>query len=366
MLSVLLLSLVTSVLCLSEIAPHLPNFTGYVVVAQWDGRTVPDVQWALDVTRQDTEFRARQEHKFIQLIPTTKGDASHFTYTAYDEATRTYMTSVTRNESSGSLWAMTITKDVENVTAIGQEVRYAFPQFGAILIGLEIFNNKGTLTPLVIFKDGTVLQVDQKTGATKLFAHLVKNSTQFLTTAIELEPTSMKLWAIGQQATGLPNRFAVTLDLNTQAVTSVLLAPLKNHDPVLCAPFDMVYLPTLKVVMTFNTGDFDQLIYTDPLTGEMAFGTNNMAEFTDGNGHYEFLADDFLEADDMWANSCIDSEKKLIYFQCSSVDDSGEGTTSLCATPILEDIKGIPWINTHIQPMTYGYAGMEYVQVVAA
>jgi hypothetical protein len=354
------------VFCLSEIGPQLPNFTGYVVVAQWDGRTVPDVQWALDVTRQDTEFRARQEHKFVQLIPTTKGDASHFTYTAYDVATRTYITSVTRNESSASLWAMTITKDVENVTTIGQEVRYAFPQFGATLIGLELYNNKGALTPLAIFKDGTVLEVDQATGASKLFARLVNASSQFLTTAIEYEPTLQKLWAIGQQTNGLPNRFMVNLDLNTRAVTSVLLEPLKNHDPVLCAPFDMVYLPTLQVVLTFNTGDFDQLIFTDPLTGEKAFGTNNMAEFSDGNGHYEFLADDFLEADDMWANSCVDSLKGLVYFQCSSVDDSGEGITSLCATPILNDIKEIPWINTHIQPMTYGYAGMEYVQVVTA
>jgi hypothetical protein len=336
-----------------------------VVVAQWDGRTVPDVQWALDVTRQDTEFRAIQEHKFIQLIPTTKGDASHYTYTAYDMATRTYMTSVTHNQSSGSLWAMTITKDVENVTAIGQEVRYAFPQFGATFIGLEIVNVKGTLTPLAIFKDGTILQVDQKTGATKLFAILVNATTQFLTTAIELDPTSGKLWAIGQQATGLPNRFMVTLDLNTKAVTSILLAPLKNHDPVLCAPFDMVWISSLQVLLTFNTGDFDQLIYVSPASGEMAFGTNNMAEFTDGNGHYEFLADDFLEADDLWANSCVDSVKGLVYFQCSSVDDSGEALTSLCATPILPSIKEVPWINTHIQPMTYGYAGMEYVQVIS-
>jgi hypothetical protein len=335
-----------------------------VVVAQWDGRTVPDVQWALDVTRQDTEFRARQEYKFIQLIPTTKGDASHYTYTAFDAATRTYITSVTRNESSGSLWGMTITKDVENVTSLGPEVRYAFPEFGATLTGLELVNNRGSLTPLAIFKDGTVIQIDPVSGATKLFARLVNASSQLLTTAIELDPVSQKLWAIGQEATGLPNRFMVTLDLASKAVTSILLAPLKNHDPVLCAPFDMVWLPTLQVLLTFNTGDFDQLIYVSPASGEMAFGTNNMAEFSDGNGHYEFMADDFLEADDLWANSCVDSVKALVYFQCSSVDEDGEATTSLCATPILPSIKEVPWINTHIQPMTYGYAGMEYVQVV--
>jgi len=244
-------------------------------------------------------------------------------------------------------------------------VRYAFPEYGSTLIGLEIFNNKGILIPLVLFKDGTVLQLDQATGATKVFAHLVNATTQFVTTAIELEPTSQKLWAIGQQTTGLPNRFMLTLDLNTKAVMSILLAPLKNHDPMLCAPFDMLWLPTLQVLFTFYTGNFDQLIYISPNSGEMMFGTGNMEEYGDGNGHYEFTADDFLEDDDMWANSCVDSVKSLIYFQCTSMDQEGEGTISLCATPILPQLKTIPYINTHIQPMTYGYAGMQYVQVIS-
>lgn len=363
MRSFLLLSCV--MLGLAEMTPNLPNFTGYVVVAQWDGRTAPDVQWALDVTRQDTEFREHQEYKFIQLIPTTKGDASHFTYTAYNEATRTYMTSVTRNETSASLWAMTINNNVDNVTTLGPEVRYAFPQPDATLIGLEIFNNKGALTPLAIFKDGTVLQVDQKTGATKVFAKLINSTSQVVTTAIELDPVSQNLWAIVQNANGLPNRVMVTLDLNTRAISTAILAPLKNHDPALATPFDMVYLPSLKVVLAFYTGNFDQLIYVSPFNGEMAFGVFDLAQFCDSNGHYEFTADPFLEADDMWANSCVDNKDKLIYFQCSSVDDSGEATTSLCAIPITDSIKNVPWVNTKIQPMTYGYAGQQYVQVVS-
>lgn len=345
------------------LASNLPNFTGYVVVAQWDGRTAPDVQWALDVTRQDTEFREHQEYKFIQLIPTTKGEASHFTYTAYDEATRTYMTTVTRNHSAASLWTMNINKNVDNVTNVLPEVRYAF-KVDAILVGLEIFNNKGVLTPLAIFKDGTVLQVDPKTGASSVFAQLIKDpTTQLVTTAIELEPVSMKLWAIVQNVNGLPGRIMVTLDLPTKTISTAILAPLKNHDPALATPFDMLYLPSLKVVLAFYTGDFDQLIFVDPLNGEMAFGVFDLAEFCDSNGHYEFMADPFLEADDMWANSCVDNLNKLVYFQCSSVDESGDATTSLCAIPVLDSIKNIPWVNTKIQPMTYGYAGMQYVQV---
>ncbi len=75
--------------------------------AQWDGRTVPSPQWALDVTRQDTavctvllrfaayppllirsvrsaaQYRFQQELKLANLIPTTAGDALIPTYTAY-------------------------------------------------------------------------------------------------------------------------------------------------------------------------------------------------------------------------------------------------------------------------------------------
>jgi len=365
MRAVCLLLSTAAVVC-QVVAPPLPNFTGYVVTAQWDGRTVPDVQWALDVTRQDTEFRARQELKLIQLIPTTLGDASYYTYTAYDEATRVYTVSVARNDTSASFWGMGITKDVENVTALIPEVRYAFPARGAVLVGLELFNNKGTLIPLALFKDGTVLQIDPKTGATKVFAQLVNASTQVITTAIELDPSTQKLWAIGQQATGLPNRFMVTLDLNTKAVTSVLLAPLKNHNQELCAPFEMVWMPSLQTLMVFNTGNFDQLIYTSPASGETSFATLDMAQFIDGEGgHFEFTQDPFLEMDDTWANACIDNVKGWIYFQCSSVTDDGDITTTLCQIPVLPKEKELTYINVAIQPMTYGYAGMQYVQVVS-
>jgi hypothetical protein len=84
--------------------PPLPPFSGYVVTAQWDGRTVPTVQWALDVTRQDTEYRFHQEFHFQQLIPTTPGNALSPTYTAYDEDSRVYFTTAARNDYSASLW----------------------------------------------------------------------------------------------------------------------------------------------------------------------------------------------------------------------------------------------------------------------
>ncbi len=43
---------------------------------------------AADVTRQDVEFRPKQELKLQKLIPTTPGNALTPTYTAYDSVSR--------------------------------------------------------------------------------------------------------------------------------------------------------------------------------------------------------------------------------------------------------------------------------------
>jgi hypothetical protein len=52
---------------LTEAAPTLPPYTGYLVNAQWDGRTFPDVEWALDITRQSTIIYYPGEPEELQL-----------------------------------------------------------------------------------------------------------------------------------------------------------------------------------------------------------------------------------------------------------------------------------------------------------
>ena len=52
--------------------------------------------------------------------------------------------------------------------------------------------------------------------------------------------------------------------------------------------------------------------------------------------------------------------------QCTEVDPgSGDQTTSLCEIPIPETKKIGDFINTAIAPMTYGYNGMQFVEIAS-
>ncbi len=77
------------------------NFTGFLVFAQWDGRTFPDVEWALDITRQSTEYsfdNQTLECQYQLLVGTSMGNASKPTYTTYDESSRNVMVMTTKRK----------------------------------------------------------------------------------------------------------------------------------------------------------------------------------------------------------------------------------------------------------------------------
>lgn len=340
------------------------DFTGYVVTAQWDGRTVPTVQWALDVTRQDTLFRPKQELKLQLLLPTTPGPALSPTFTAYDATSRDYFTAVRQNASAGRLWHMTINNAVDNST-VDPDVRFAFSQMDATFVGLEAWNNNGVSTPLALFADCTVLVVDWKTGATKKLLQMCDPLQQMLTTATEL--VGNVLYVVAQNTQGLVNRQIVQVDLTTLKLSSAPLQSIKNHDPMLELPFEMVWLPSLKTMMLFFSGNFDQIVYLEPNSGAMSFAFHSISDYGGSTGgKFEFTKNDRLEDDDLWTDVAVDTVQNKIYFQCSDVDpDSGLVTTALCEIPIPAKIKELDFINVAIEPMTYGYAGMEFVQVAA-
>jgi len=137
-------------------------------------------------------------------------------------------------------------------------------------------------------------------------------------------------------------------------------------------PFDVQWLPApLNVALVFYTGDtFDQLVYTDVSTGAMSFAIFALAEYGGAGtgGKFEFTEADSLEDDDTWSNSAYDVTTNKLYFQCSDVDpESGIVTITLCQVDIPKTAppKPLYYVNTAIEPMTYGYVGMQYVQVVA-
>jgi hypothetical protein len=338
------------------------NFTGYVVVGQWTGRTVPTPVWALDVTRQDTIFHSHQWDPLLQVLPPTPMNAGFPSFTAYDATSRNYYITTIWNETAASLWSMTVANEVSAVTQSGSQVRYGFPIMNSVLVGLEAWNRNGDVVVFALYQNGSVYTIDTTTGGSSFFINLCGRFYQ-LSTAIVLEGNT--LYAIIQQDSTInPNRQVVTLDLTAGTLTTVAIQPLKDHDAGLETPFEMLYLANLDVLFVMYTGLFDQLIYTDPSTGAATFAVDDMSQFDGTEGQLGFTSDDFLADDDTWSNACIDTVQKKIYFQCSDMDED-DVTITLCEIPIPEKEAILSFINIAIEPMVYGYVGMQYVQVVA-
>jgi hypothetical protein len=164
-----------------------------------------------------------------------------------------------------------------------------------------------------------------------------------------------------------PQNGVITFNYATRQSTEVIFNVPQYFDPTVESSFEMIWMPSIQNLLVFFTGNFDTLMYVNPFTGDSSLAIFNMADYQGSFGHLEFTVDSFLEDLDTTANAAIDLVGQQIYFQCSDVDpDSGEATTSLCNHPVpTPSIFGLAWdyINVEVEPMTYGYAGAEFVQI---
>lgn len=342
-----------------------PAPTGYIVTAQWDGRTYPNVQWALNVTRQTTTFEWTQQLELQNLLPTTQGPARSPTFTAYDPISRQYFVATQFNMSAAFLWSMTLDSAV-TAAPMGEPQFTNYPQYGETLVGLQAVNIEGFVALYSFFADGSVFEINTQTGIGSMFVNLCGGvATRSLTTAFDHNSKSNLVYGITASTVGEPAYEIVTLDLNsgyqwTYALTTNLTGFVAAQE----SAFEMLWLDNIQQLLVFFTGNFDQLLFVDPYSGNASFAIQNLAEYG-LNGRYEFTVSSFLEDGDIWSNAALDSVEKNVYFQCSDVDpDSGAVTTTLCQIPQPQKIAPLYFVNAAISPMTYGYLGMQYVQVI--
>jgi hypothetical protein len=155
--------------------------SGYMVYGQWDGRTYPNVQWALEITRQKTSFSIGNDYQMIYqtLIPTRPGNASAPTFTAFNPLSRNYYL-VTDNKDfyTGLMWGITISSDTNSSTSTYPKTTFQFLQPGQTMVGLEtvMLNNQEVV--LVFYDDGTIAQVDPASGNMKPFSSVTNSSRQ--------------------------------------------------------------------------------------------------------------------------------------------------------------------------------------------
>jgi hypothetical protein len=139
------------------------NYTGYLVLGQWDGMTFPIVQWALDITRQATlEYPFVPDEQQLQLLlPTKQGPASKPTFTAYTPLSRNFYLVTDENGYAGQLFGINIAPDVNSSTYTypRQVFKYSNTTNLMTMAGLETVYLNGQEIVLVFFTDGHVSQV---------------------------------------------------------------------------------------------------------------------------------------------------------------------------------------------------------------
>ena len=350
--------------------PTLPPTTGYLVNAQWDGRTFPDVEWALDITRQNTVIYYPFEPQELQLqllIPTRSGPADAPTFSSYNPLTREYFLIVDHNAYGARMWGVTVAGDVSNVSATYPFVPFKFPAAHATMVGLETALVGGVFLNLVFYADGTVQQVDPTTGAGKPFSNICGPGRQ--ANAVTYREGTNDIFVLTQSPNiQEPKYGVVTFNVATRQSNEVLIGSVPYFDPTAESGFEMVWAESLQNLVVMWTGAFDQIMYVQPFTGVASFAVFNMHDYSGGFGALEFTVSTYLEDLDTTANAAIDTVAQQIYFQCSQVDENDDVTTSLCAHPVQPDYPGLKqgswdYINVNIAPMTYGYAAAEYVQI---
>lgn len=335
--------------------------TGRIVGGRWNGGTFPDVRWALDVATQTTEFSVRENVKLQRLIDTRPGNATRPSWTAYDAGTRTLLVTTRHNDTAAQLWALAVAADVQSAAVMGAPVMYALPPGGAALQGLGVHGGRA----LAFFQDCSVASVNWTDGNSRPFAALC-GAGRGLTTAIAVNAAGGWVHAITDAGDGSSRAIAV-LNLRTGNVTAKALQPVKYHDPTLNSPFYLQWLPTLGVHVAFYGGYKDQLVYIDPNTGALTMAVEDLSWW--GNpgtfGTFQFNTDDREEDNDRWGTVAYDPARNVIHFLCDAfLEDDQAHTPTLCRVKVPGSPKMVV-VDSTVQPMTYGFFGMQWVPVAA-
>jgi hypothetical protein len=219
---------------------------------------------------------------------------------------------------------------------------------------------------LVFYADGTVAQVDPATGNMKAYSSTINPNTRQVNCVTQSTDTR-EIYLLTQNQLGEPQYGIVTFNYATRQSNEVIMQVPQYFVPAQEQGFEMVYMPSLQNLLVFFTGNFDSIMYYNPITGNASLAVFNMAEYQGSIGHIEFTVSTFLEDLDTTANAAIDLVGQQIYFQCSDVDPETDDTnTCLCSHPVpTPSIFGLAWdyINVNIEPITYGYAAAEFVQI---
>ncbi len=154
----------------------------------------------------------------------------------------------------------------------------------------------------------------------------------------------------------------VTYNLATRRNSSVLftLKPIVHWE--MENVFQVLWISSRQqlAVLWAGIGDagFDQIAQVDPVTGAAIWLNSNLA-----NDNLFFMCDMATKSCDLLQTACFDATTNRIYFQATRVDGQDDiGTTVLM---YLDLAARQPYVDTGLDPFTFGYMGFKSVPVLA-
>jgi hypothetical protein len=240
--------------------------TGFLLYGQWDGRTYPNVQWALDVTRQSTlEIPFVVDELQLQLLlPTKNGPASKPSFTAYDALSRNFFLTTDSNGFTGQLFGVTVAANVSNVTYTYPRTVFSYSTSGTdfqTMVGLETVYLNGQGIVLVFLQNGQVMKVDPTSGASTPFASLCNNTRQV--NAVTYRENTRQIFLLTQSSLNPEPDYAfVTFDYATLATTESIMQIVPYFVAKEEAGFEMVWSEGLQNLIVAFTGNFVRFFVT--------------------------------------------------------------------------------------------------------
>ena len=108
----------------------------------------------------------------------------------------------------------------------------------------------------------------------------------------------------------------------------------------------------------FSTGNFDQLIWVSPSTGNSSYAVDDLSQLD----NFGFSDDPSPKSDDTYKNNAYDEDTNMLYFQASQFGEDGTPTTSLVSVgPFAPGpLPQLYYLYVNLQPIDFGYQGMQY------
>jgi hypothetical protein len=121
----------------------------------------------------------------------------------------------------------------------------------------------------------------------------------------------------------------------------------------------MNWIPEISNLVVFATGNWDQLLYVNPLNG---FASYAIFEIENALDQAQFCWLPGVKVCDMCKNTAYDRHSKILYFM-ATIGDCDTGEDSLVMTPPF--VQGQPqpiyYLDTALSPVDFGYQGMHWV-----